>query len=156
MANLHIDWHKPIRLSKVPRQSSLLFDLTDVPNAPGVYVFFVRIGTNTTRVVYAGSSGNLQRRLSGHQNNHKLMLALLSHKGSCFMVPGVFKALPGQVAGKCIKTVERVLIRSFLEDGHPLINIAGARIKTEYVVSTLPVGTRFVQESIGFEKRKSK
>ncbi|MNQ93801.1 hypothetical protein D3C85_1092830 [compost metagenome] len=153
---MHIDWQRPIQLPKVPRKSSLIFDTSDVPNVPGVYVFFVRIGTNTTRVVYAGSSAKLQKRLTGHQNNHKLMMALLSHKGSCFMVPGVFKALRGQVAGRCIKTIERVLIRSFLEDGHPLINVAGTRISTEYVVSTLPPGTRFVQESIGFEKRKPK
>ena len=33
-----------------------------------------------------------------------------------------------------------------------MINIAGARIKMQHVVSTLPAGSKFLSEKIGFEQ----
>lgn len=150
MADLHIDWMKPIRLPKEGKHS-LAIDTDSIPKAPGVYMFFRRVGTNSTEVVYVGKAANLKGRTTGHQNNHALITALLETEGTYYLMPGRFKPLPGQNSKTSIRTIERVIIRTCIEDGHPLINIAGARIKTQHVVSTLPAGSKFLSEKIGFE-----
>lgn len=65
MADLHIDWMKPIRLPKEGKHS-LAIDTDSIPKAPGVYMFFRRVGTNSTEVVYVGKADDLKGRPTGH------------------------------------------------------------------------------------------
>ncbi|MDO9443156.1 MAG: hypothetical protein Q7T73_19925 [Beijerinckiaceae bacterium] len=156
MADLHVTWMKPIKLTKVGKMS-LAMNLDDVPNTAGVYMFFRRRSTNSSEVIYVGKGDDLRQRLAWHGNNHALILALLAKPGgTCFLMPGEFKARPNQNAKTAIATIERVLIRTCIEDGHPLINIKGSRIKTQHIVSVLPVGAKVIKAEIGFEPKPAK
>jgi hypothetical protein len=150
MADLHVEWSKPIKLAREGRHS-LVFNMENVPPKPGVYVFFRREDRNTTRAIYVGCAQNLQRRTANHANNHSLITELRSRKGTYYLMPGTFKARPSQIAKTSIKTIERVIMRSCLEDGHPLINVSGMRIRARHVLSSLPAGAKWLQTSIGFE-----
>lgn len=156
MADLHVTWMEPIKLEKV-RGPSLTIDVDDLPATSGVYIFFRRRGTNTTEVIYVGKASNLKKRVAWHANNHALIIALLAKPGgTCYVMPGEFKAKTTQKAADCIATIERVLIRKCIEDGHPLINIKGSRKVTRHVLSTLPRGAKFLRPSIGFEPQAKK
>lgn len=154
MADLHLEWMKPIRLAKSGKHS-LTIDTTSVPNSAGVYTFFRRTANNKTEVIYVGQGERLQRRINWHKNNHALITALIKKSGIYYLMPGIFKALPGQNSKKSIKTIERVLIRNLIDDGHPLINTKGILIRTQHVVSTVPAGAKFLNQKIGFERRKA-
>lgn len=154
MADLNVEWMKPIKLPKDGKHS-LAIDNESIPASPGVYLFFRRVGKNTTEVVYVGKANNLKTRAHSHQNSHKLITGLIEKKGVYYLMPGVFKALPGQVAKTSIKVIERVLIRACIEDEHPLINVQGIRLRTQHVASKLPAGAKFLHERIAFEPRKS-
>ena len=155
LADLHVTWMKPIKLAKVGK-TSLTINVDDVPTTCGVYMFFRREGKNTTEVVYVGKATNLRQRVGWHGNNHALIVAMLAKPGTCFVMPGEFKARAAQNPDVCIATIERVLIRKCIEEGHPLINVRGSRIVTRHVISTLPAGAKFLRPSIGFEPQASK
>lgn len=156
LADLHVTWMKPIKLAKV-KGPSLTIDVDDLPTTSGVYVFFRRRGTNTTEVIYVGKATNLKQRIGWHANNHALIVAMLAKPGGvCYLMPGEFKAKTTQKSEDCITTIERVLIRKCIEDGHPLINVKGSRIVTQHVISTLPAGAKFLRSSIGFEPQAKK
>jgi hypothetical protein len=156
LADLHVTWMKPIKLARV-KGPSLVIDGDDLPTTCGVYIFFRRRSTNTTEVIYIGKATNLKQRIGWHANNHALILAMLAKPGgTCYLMPGEFKAKTAQRPENCIATIERVLIRKCIEDGHPLINVKGSRIRTQHVISTLPAGAKFLSESIGFEPQAKK
>ncbi|MCX8500239.1 MAG: hypothetical protein ORO03_00875 [Alphaproteobacteria bacterium] len=153
MADLNVEWMKPIQLP-IDGKHSLTIDAESIPAKPGVYLFFRRMGTNTTEVVYVGKAENLKSRIHSHRNSHKLITELIDKKGVYYVMPGVFDALPGQVAKSSIKVIERVLIRACIEDEHPLINVQGVRLRTQHVASQLPAGAKFLEERIAFEPNK--
>lgn len=153
MADLNVEWMKPIKLP-MEGKHSLKIDAEPIPDRPGVYLFFRRVGKNTTEVVYVGKAENLKSRVHSHRNSHQLITRLIEKKGVCYVMPGVFKALPGQVAKTSIKVIERVLIRACIEDEHPLINVQGVRLRTQHVASKLPAGAKFLDERIAFEPKK--
>jgi hypothetical protein len=155
LADLHVTWMKPIKLAKI-KGPSLDIDVDDVPTTSGVYMFFRRQSTNSTEVVYVGKAINLKQRVGWHGNNHALIVAMLAKPGSYYVMPGEFKARGTQNPAECIATIERVLIRKCIEDGHPLINVKGSRIVTRHVISTLPARAKFLSESIGFEPQARK
>lgn len=71
-------------------------------------------------------------------------------------MPGVFKPLRGQTSEQALGLIERTLIRDCVEEGHPLINIKGIRIRTRHVVSTLAAGGKFLNERVAFEPPSTK
>lgn len=155
MADLHLTWMKPIKLAKV-KGPSLNINVDVVPTTCGVYMFFRRQSTNTTEVVYVGKATNLKQRVGWHGNNHALIVAMLAKPGTYYVMPGEFKARGNQKPDECVATIERVLIRKCIEDGHPLINVKGSRIVTRHVISTLPARAKFLSERIGFEPQARK
>lgn len=148
-ADLHLEWLKPVRLPKEDK-FSLTIDTQRIPASAGVYMFFCRY-KGVTNVVYVGKAENLKSRAGLHKKNHDIIKTLLGMKGIYYLMPGVFKSKSGQNAKACIATAERVLIRKCIEDEHPLINVAGSRIKTRNLISTLPPGSKFLWPSIPFE-----
>ena len=99
MADLRIDWMKPIKLLQ-DGWHSLTINAESIPEAPGADMFLRCIGKNTTEVVYVGKAANLKKPANWHRNNHALITSLIDKEGVYYLTPGKFKALSGHVAKK--------------------------------------------------------
>lgn len=61
---------------------------------------------------------------------------------------------PGQQTKKCLRLIERVLIRHFLTEGHDLVNRQGTRLRGHEVTSTGDHPKRFVPTLMFIERTK--
>ena len=72
-----LDWHKPIELgsSSTLRENIKTFDLNEIPDISGVYIFYREYGTTQT-ALYVGKSENIRTRMKSHFNNLALIEGL--------------------------------------------------------------------------------
>ena len=138
---LALEWGKPIVLRDASRDENLIYTLDDarVTDASGVYVFGRRF-SGTFEALYVGQAQNIRGRVRGHiKNNLSLMLHLKKAKnGKRILLYGRFVAKPGQQEEKCLRLLERALLRHFLSEGHDLVNKQGARLRRHEITSKNP------------------
>lgn len=135
--DLHVDWLRPIPLKKA-RDPHLIytFDTMKVDRVAGVYIFGRKFG-HAFEALYVGKAGSLRGRVKGHLNNLSLMKHLLNASiGKRILLVGRLVAKPGQRQEKCIRVIERTLIRHFLAEGHELVNKQGTRLRHHQVRSS--------------------
>jgi hypothetical protein len=58
--------------------------------------------------------------------------------GKRVLLIGRFIPKPGQQEDKCLRLLERALLRYFLSEGHDLVNIKGARLSRHEITSKNP------------------
>lgn len=135
---LQIEWNRPVPLKDARRQGLIYgTDLDKLPDAPGVYVFGRRYGTGI-EALYVGKAKHIRRRVKAHLiNNLRLMLRIRDAKsGNRIILAGRFIAKRGQQEDKCLRLIERSLIRHFLSEGHNLFNLQGTQLRQHEIAST--------------------
>jgi hypothetical protein len=135
--DLQLDWTKFIELKDAADQGLIyVLNIGNLPATAGVYVFG-RSYANNFEALYIGKGNNVRHRVNGQLNNLKLMKHLKNAKnGKWVIIVGVLHTKPGQKIDKCLKLVERGLIRHFLSEGHDLVNKQGTLIKRHEIVSS--------------------
>lgn len=134
---LHLEWGPLVPLRDGSRQNLIyLLDETKLPEAAGVYVFGRVQRNGEFEALYVGLADDIRWRVSGHQNNVRLMKHIETAKrGAKVVRAGVFKPRRGQRTEKCLPIIERALIRYFLSEGHDLANLRGTRLGRHEVAS---------------------
>ncbi len=153
---LHVQWNRPVPLTDARRQGLIYWtDLDKLPDVPGVYVFGRRFGTGF-EALYVGKAKNLRRRVKGHlTKNLRLMLRVKDARaGQRIILAGRFIAKPGQQEDKCLRLIERSLIRHFLSEGHDLSNIQGAKLRQHEVISAGKHPKQLIPKLMYLEKAK--
>jgi hypothetical protein len=132
---LKLEWGKPLYL-KAPKNSiSYSFDLSKLPDRPGIYIFGRKYGKQI-EALYVGKAGRLRGRVKGQLNNLHLMEHINSAKnGKKIVLAAKFVAGPAQQEEKCLTILERALIRYFLAEGHDLVNKQGTQIRRHEITS---------------------
>jgi hypothetical protein len=149
---LLVDWSKTITLKK--HQLFYTVDVYKIPTAAGIYVFG-RKYSNNFEALYIGKANDLQGRISSQFNNLQLMQHIkFAKSGKRVLMIGTLHTKPGQKIDKCLKLVERALIRHFLSEGHDLVNKQGTRIKRHEIVAEGRVPIKVVPKVIFLEKAK--
>lgn len=134
MINPHLYWHKAQRLSTYPYTP----DLDLIPKSPGVYIFYRKHGAKF-EVFYVGKGNNLKSRIMGQLNNLTLMNSIKSAANGAKMLTYAEIVLkPGQKASSAILAAEKLLIRHFVEEGHEIFNIHGAKIHLQTLTNQRP------------------
>jgi hypothetical protein len=133
---LRLEWGKPIALTDGSRLNLLYtFDHQKLPSSAGVYIFGRSFGRKF-EALYVGKAGSIRGRARGQLKNLPLMLHLSNAKiGKRILLSGRFVSKPGQKEEKCLKLLERALIRYFLSEGHDLVNKQGARLRRHEITS---------------------
>jgi hypothetical protein len=133
---LHVDWSRVIPLRDGTKENLIyVVDLAKLPQAAGVYIFGRRWGSDF-EALYVGKAGDVRGRVKGQMNNLRLMQHLKNAKnGSRVVLAGKMITKQGQQRDKCIRLVERALIRYFLSEGHDLVNKQGTRLRRHEVTS---------------------
>lgn len=132
---LQLDWSRPVQMRRV-RGSIYSLDLERIPDTAGVYVFGRRYGDDF-EALYVGKARNVRRRVKGQLNNLRLMSHVRDAKiGHRIVLVGSVITKPGQQIEQCLTLAERSLIRYFLSDGHDLVNISGARLRSHEIISS--------------------
>lgn len=153
---LALEWGRPILLRKASRDEKLIYKLDDkkLPDAAGVYVFGRRYG-KSFEALYVGQASSIRGRVRGHlKNNLSLMLHLQQAKsGTRVLLVGRFIPKPGQQGDKCLRLLERALLRYFLSEGHDLVNKQGARLRRHEITSKNP--RRLVPRLMFVDRAKS-
>lgn len=138
---LALEWAHPTVLRDAGRDENLIYKIDDskLPDAAGVYVFGRRYSSNF-EALYVGQAGSIRGRVRSHlKNNLSLMLHLQKAKsGKRILLIGRFIPKPGQQEDKCLRLLERALLRYFLSEGHDLVNKQGARIRRHEITSKNP------------------
>ncbi len=133
---LNLEWGRAIPLRDGAREN--LIYATDVERLPlvaGVYVFGRKFGARF-EALYVGKATKLGDRVSGQLNNLKLMQHLKHAKsGQRMLLIGRFVPKSGQQTAKCLRIIERALIRHYLSEGHDLVNVQGTRIRRHEIAS---------------------
>ena len=117
-----LDWHEPIELgsSSNLRENIKNFDLNEIPNISGLYIFYREYGSTQT-ALYVGKSENIRTRMKSHFNS----LALI--EGLEETAQGKKKLIFAEVKtrsdlGRALNQAEKALIQHYIDDGHPLLN----------------------------------
>jgi hypothetical protein len=138
---LALEWARPIVLRDAARDENLIYKLDDsrLPEVAGVYVFGRRY-SRSFEALYVGQAGNIRGRVRSHlKNNLSVMLHLKKAKnGKRVLLFGRFVPKRGQQEDKCLRLLERALLRYFLSEGHDLVNKQGARLKRHEITSQNP------------------
>jgi hypothetical protein len=138
---LALEWARPIVLRDAGRDENLIYKLDDsrLPEVAGVYVFGRRY-SRSFEALYVGQAGNIRGRVRSHlKNNLSVMLHLKKAKnGKRVLLFGRFVPKRGQQEDKCLRLLERALLRYFLSEGHDLVNKQGARLKRHEITSQNP------------------
>jgi len=152
---LALEWGRPISLRNAGRDENLIytFDHSRLPEAAGVYVFGRRFSKHF-EALYVGKANVIRWRVRGQLKNLPLMLHLKNAKiGKRVVLIARFLPKPGQQEEKCLKLLERALIRYFLSEGHDLVNKQGARLRRHEITSKKPrrivPGLMFVDRAKG-------
>jgi hypothetical protein len=134
MINPSLNWLRPQTLSRYPYQPNL----DAIPDSAGVYVFF-RLHGRSHQVFYVGKATRLRQRIRTQLNNLKLMNGIkAAANGARLLAYAEVVLKPGQQAGPTVGAAERMLIRHFIEEGHDLLNVQGARIRVQTLTNDRP------------------
>ena len=128
---LRLEWAHPMPLRNASRDENLLYscDYAKLPTKAGVYVFGRRFGKNF-EALYVGKANAIRWRVRGQLKNLPLMLHLKNAKsGERVVLAGRFIPRRGQQEAKCLRLLERALVRYFFSEGHDLVNKQGARLR---------------------------
>ena len=152
---LHLDWARPILLSDGARQNLIYVVNTEkLPDVAGIYVFGRRFGTGF-EALYVGKANSIPTRIKGQLNNLKLMQHLKTAKaGRRVLLVGKFVPKSGQQTAKCLRLIERALIRHFLSEGHDLVNIQGTRLRRHVISSAGKHPKRFFPKLMYLERAR--
>lgn len=133
--DIQIEWNRFTRL-KDDKKLDYTIDLSKLPKKGGIYIFG-RLYGKAFEALYVGKAENIQSRVKGQLNNHRLMQHLKHSKdGRRVLITGIFKAKPGQKQEKCLKIIERELIRYYITQGNDLVNVQGISIRRHQIIST--------------------
>ncbi len=152
---IEMEWTRFVDL-KDASSERLLYSVNSekIPDIAGVYVFGRRYANNF-EALYVGKGRNIRSRVNGQFNNLKLMQHLkLAKNGKRVIIVGVLHTKPGQNIDKCLKLVERGLIRYFLSEGHDLVNKQGTRIRRHEIASSGRQPKKIIPSIIFLEKAK--
>jgi hypothetical protein len=148
--DLNLEWGKPLPLDK--SVSDLYWtDGDQIPQTPGVYVFFREFG-DSTQALYVGQAGNLRSRIKQQLNAHRLMKGIEdAAMGARYIAIGELKRRPGQQIKTCLTLIEHALIRHYLGLGHELLNIHGRRIQKHSLTSERTKARKLIPKVLYFE-----
>jgi len=152
---LSIQWLRQLKLSEVNtggQTYSVSYD--KLPSEPGIYIFGRHWGKNF-EALYVGKANKLSKRVRGQLNNHRLMLHLKNaNTGKRVLLAGLVRTKQAQNMQKCLKLIERGLIRHYLSENHDIVNKAGTRIRRHKILSAGRVPRRFIPREISVERQK--
>ncbi len=134
---LRLEWLPPIELLRNTDNGQIYCcDQNALPDQSGVYIFARKHGNNF-EVLYIGlATSSLRGRVRQQFNNLKLMKYIENAKsGGRLLHVGKFVPGRAQQPKRCLPIIERSLIRHFLEEGHPLVNVQATRITTHEILS---------------------
>jgi hypothetical protein len=152
---LQIEWARPLLL-KDGSADNLIYtlDLSKLSTASGIYVFGRRWGSGF-EALYVGKANNIRGRVKGQLNNLRLMQHVRNAKtGKRLVLIGKIITRPGQRLEKCLRLIERALIRYFLSEAHDLVNKQGTRLRRHEIVSSGTYPKRFIPSNMFVEKGK--
>lgn len=150
---LFIEWERPSTLRDASEQNMIYdLDLDRLPSDAGIYIFGRRWGDNF-EALYVGKAQNVTSRVRGQLNNLRLMQHVRNAStGQRILVAGVIRPKPGQRSERCLKLIERGLIRYFLSEGHDLVNKQGTRLRRHEIASSGPLPRRIVPAEVFLER----
>jgi len=132
--NLKLTWHTPRpRIDSSSKHGISTVDLDDLPNVPGIYIFF-RVYKTQHEALYIGQTIRLSTRMREQLHNHTLMRGIQhAPRGSRQLVFGAFNATNGQAKtshklAQSLVRMKRALMRHDLSLGDHLLNVKGARV----------------------------
>jgi hypothetical protein len=132
-------WNQPIILPTGQKDPAI----KSIPATPGVYVFFRQHGQRKVQIFYVGKAKKLRGRIRGQLNNHALMTAITNAKnGQRKVVWAELKLRPNQTEASALRAAEKLMIRHYVEQGHPVHNIQGTRLATQKLTNTLVKGVK--------------
>lgn len=150
---LHVEWDRLLVL-KDDKDMMYSVNLAKLPPRAGVYVFGRRWSSGF-EALYVGKANRIQNRVKSQLNNLRLMRHLKNAKaGKRVLLAGLINTKPGQQISKCLKLIERGLIRYFLSEGHNLVNKQGTRIRRHEIVSSGRQPKKFIPNLMYVEKGK--
>ncbi len=143
--NPQLEWHDPIDHPTGPKDLAV----SSIPKVPGVYIFFREHGAKI-QIFYVGATKRLRGRVKGQLNNHALMTAISGAKnGKRRLVWASLKLKPGQKRDSALKVAEKLMIRHYVEQGQPVHNVQGKRIKTHTLTNVVKKSVKhFVPVSV--------
>jgi hypothetical protein len=152
---LNVEWTRPILLKDAAAQNLIYtMDIEKLPRSAGIYIFGRQWGSSR-EALYVGKANDIRARVKGQLNNLQLMQHLRNAKtGKRIILAGRVITKRGQRREKCLRLVERALIRYFMSEGHDLVNTHGTRIRRHEVVSSGGHPKRFVPSSVYLERSK--
>ena len=157
---LNVEWGGPILLRTGTCDDNCIYtvDLKKLPAAPGIYILARRWGGGSYGALYIGVSRNLRNRIRSQLlGNVRLMEHLRTAKGGKrVVIAGRFIAKPGQRVEKCLRMIERALIRHFLSEAHDLVNKSGTKLRRHEVKSSGKQPKRLVPTTMFIEKAKTR
>jgi len=119
---IELNWLEPIELGSSTnlRENIKNFDLNEIPEIAGVYIFYREYG-ETQKALYVGKSENIRARMKAHFNS----LALI--EGLEEAPQGKKKLIFAEVKTRselkrALNQAEKALIQHYIEQGHPLLN----------------------------------
>lgn len=135
--HLRVNWGDPLALSNASDPNPFYYlDPVIVADKPGIYIFGRVFGRNF-EALYVGKAKSLRKRVKTQLNNLRLMNHLKSAKaGRRILIIGAFISKPGQRTDRCLRIIERSLIRHYLLEGDDLVNIQGTSLKQHQITCT--------------------
>jgi hypothetical protein len=131
---IEANWSKPLPLKK-GKSAGFIYelDLDELPDEPGVYVFYRTHGKSTSPI-YIGETLNLRSRTKTHLNSLALMRAIENAAtGNRFFIYCTVKAGTQVKAKKHVKVIEKALILHAQGQGHVLYNKKGTKLPTDEI-----------------------
>lgn len=119
---IELNWFEPIELgsSSSLRETIKNFDLKEIPEIAGVYIFYREYG-ESQYALYVGKSENIRTRMKSHFNSLKLIEGLEdSPQGKKKLIFAEIKTRSD--LGRALNQAEKGLIQHFIENEHPLLN----------------------------------
>jgi len=154
--DFHVTWGNPLPLINQHNRPYTLNDddWNEIPNnAPGIYMF-IRIFGNNKHVLYIGKATNLRNRIAQQFNNASLMEGIRNApNGARNLIVGRYYPNQGAQINIMLPKIELALIRHYLELGHPLLNIHGANIAYDVIISEGVQPNGLIPNEIYFEHR---
>jgi hypothetical protein len=151
---LTLTWHRPLPIKEAKPPLIYWVDLSHIPKAPGVYVFY-RVFGRRYSALYVGQAQDLAARLKYQLNNNlRLMMGLRdAASGPRHLIVGELKR-PGTGVNKKLRLIERTLIRHFQLSTDGLLNVHGTKIVEHTLTSDRkgPGIKHFIPPKLYFEK----
>jgi hypothetical protein len=155
--DLKLKWHTPLPLiASSSKHGIYTVDLDDIPNVPGIYIFF-RVYKTKHEALYIGQTIRLSTRIREQLHNDTLMTGIQhATRGSRQLVFGAFNAKNGQAKTsqkleQSLLRMEHALIRHYLSLGDQLLNVRGARVVKHSLTSDRSSVRKFIPRVLYFE-----